>query len=315
MSEEEEREKEIIHGPEHWFSKWERQCLSELTEEDHVEDSRGEERGGDGEEEEDAERRLWHLFQNSATAVAQLYKERVCPHHQSVALWVPFQNAATAVTDLYKESMSAYESGVQSGLQRRRQEVLSWVTKRRRMIRREELISFLCGKKGPPPHSRVAMVMPNHTQPSVASPSPPDTDLTPFTQAIALHGASPHLSSSVAAPCVRRRNCTLQQETIDLSSSFTTHQNMTSHTQDVTSHATEHRDHREHAHQPIGSLPSSQQPINNLHSSNRPINSLHSSHQPMATHVEHIELASLRKRPSEPQATADSLTHKRHRYT
>lgn len=60
----EEGEAEIQeHGPEHWFSKWERQCLAEA------------EQGAQNEEEtEQSQQKLWHLFQNSATAVAQLYK-------------------------------------------------------------------------------------------------------------------------------------------------------------------------------------------------------------------------------------------------
>lgn len=60
----EEGESEIQeHGPEHWFSKWERQCLAE-TEQDNPNEEEGEQ----------SQQKLWHLFQNSATAVAQLYK-------------------------------------------------------------------------------------------------------------------------------------------------------------------------------------------------------------------------------------------------
>lgn len=60
----EEGEAEIQeHGPEHWFSKWERQCLAEAEQEEPLE-----------EEAEQSQQKLWHLFQNSATAVAQLYK-------------------------------------------------------------------------------------------------------------------------------------------------------------------------------------------------------------------------------------------------
>ncbi|XP_016402647.1 UPF0472 protein C16orf72 homolog [Sinocyclocheilus rhinocerous] len=60
----EESEEEIHeHGPEHWFSKWERQCLAEAEREEPSE-----------EEVEQNQEKLWHLFQNSATAVAQLYK-------------------------------------------------------------------------------------------------------------------------------------------------------------------------------------------------------------------------------------------------
>ncbi|MBH0219728.1 DUF4588 domain-containing protein, partial [Listeria monocytogenes] len=98
------------------------------------------------EEVDESPEKLWHMFQNSATAVAQLYKDRVC-HQQGLSLWVPFQNAATAVTNLYKESVDAhqrsYELGIQMGQQRRNKEVLAWVKKRRRNIRREDLISFL----------------------------------------------------------------------------------------------------------------------------------------------------------------------------
>ncbi|KTG01438.1 hypothetical protein cypCar_00045170 [Cyprinus carpio] len=60
----EEGEAEIHeHGPEHWFSKWERQCLAEAEREEPSE-----------EEVDQNQEKLWHLFQNSATAVAQLYK-------------------------------------------------------------------------------------------------------------------------------------------------------------------------------------------------------------------------------------------------
>lgn len=51
------------HGPEHWFSKWERQCLAEAEQRELSE-----------EEADNHQDKLWHLFQNSATAVAQLYK-------------------------------------------------------------------------------------------------------------------------------------------------------------------------------------------------------------------------------------------------
>jgi len=64
----EEGEAEIQeHGPEHWFSKWERQCLAEAEQEEPTE-----------EETEQSQQKLWHLFQNSATAVAQLYKGAIC---------------------------------------------------------------------------------------------------------------------------------------------------------------------------------------------------------------------------------------------
>lgn len=205
------------HGPEHWFSKWERQCLAEAEQDEPSE-----------EETEQSQQKLWHLFQNSATAVAQLYKDRVC-QQQGLSLWVPFQNAATAVTNLYKESVEAhqrsYDLGIQVGYQRRNKEVLAWLKKRRRNIRREDLISFLCGKAPPPRNPRappkLAVMSPSRPS-SAETVSSVETDLQPFREAIALHGLSgamasisvrsgapgspTHLRDGSAPPAGRRRN-------------------------------------------------------------------------------------------------------------
>uniref|UniRef100_A0AAQ4RA93 HUWE1 associated protein modifying stress responses a n=1 Tax=Gasterosteus aculeatus aculeatus TaxID=481459 RepID=A0AAQ4RA93_GASAC len=179
------------HGPEHWFSKWERQCLAEA-----------EQREPSEEEADNDQDKLWHLFQNSATAVAQLYKDRAC-HQQGLSLWVPFQNSATAVTNLYKESAEAhqrsFDRGIQIGHQRRNKDMLAWVKKRRRTIRREDLISFLCGKA--PPHRssranpRLAMVAPSRANSPAETGSSVETDLQPFREAIALHGLSGAMAS------------------------------------------------------------------------------------------------------------------------
>ncbi|XP_051994358.1 HUWE1-associated protein modifying stress responses-like [Xyrauchen texanus] len=188
----EESEAEIHeHGPEHWFSKWERQCLAEAEREEPSE-----------EEVDQNQDKLWHLFQNSATAVAQLYKDRVC-HQQGLSVWSPFQNAATAVTNLYKESDEAhkrsYELGIQIGHQRRNRDVLAWVKKRRRSIRREDLISFLCGK-APPPRTfkaapKLTVMSPNRSPSSDTVLSSVESDLQPFCEAIALHGLSGAMAS------------------------------------------------------------------------------------------------------------------------
>ncbi|XP_028828310.1 UPF0472 protein C16orf72 homolog isoform X2 [Denticeps clupeoides] len=123
--------------------------------------------------------------------------DRVCQQQQGLSLWVPFQNAATAVTNLYKESVDAhqrsYDLGVQLGHQRRNKDVLAWVKKRRRNIRREDLISFLCGKTPPP---RSARTTPRLTVVSSAETSSSvETDLQPFREAIALHGLSGAMAS------------------------------------------------------------------------------------------------------------------------
>ncbi|XP_047656811.1 telomere attrition and p53 response 1 protein isoform X2 [Tachysurus fulvidraco] len=161
----EDNEAEIQeHGPEHWFSHWESQCLAEAEQQEP------------SEEEVDHNReKLWHMFQNSATAVAQVYKESVDAHQRS------------------------YELGIQTGQQRRNKEVLAWVKKRRRTIRREDLISFLCGKAPPPRVSRATPRIPPSWPPPSDSVSSVETDLQPFREAIALHG----LSGAMAGVSVR----------------------------------------------------------------------------------------------------------------
>nr|XP_023472108.1 UPF0472 protein C16orf72 homolog isoform X2 [Equus caballus] len=189
----EEGEAEIQeHGPEHWFSKWERQCLAEAEQDEQLPPELQEEAAAAAQPEH-KQQKLWHLFQNSATAVAQLYKDRVC-QQPGLSLWVPFQNAATAVTNLYKESVDthqrSFDIGIQIGYQRRNKDVLAWVKKRRRTIRREDLISFLCGKVPPPRNSRapprLTVVSPSRAT-SAETSSSVETDLQPFREAIALH--------------------------------------------------------------------------------------------------------------------------------
>lgn len=110
------------------------------------------------------------------------------------------------------------------------QDMLAWVKKRRRTIRREDLISFLCGKA--PPHRssranpRLAMVAPSRANSPAETGSSVEADLQPFREAIALHGEDyfeypgsiayfffhlkislllhylPHLISFVCVPCL-----------------------------------------------------------------------------------------------------------------
>ncbi len=67
-----------------------------------------------------------------------------------MSLWLPFQNAASSVTSLYKECIESQkrfsEFGFQIGQQRRNKELLAWAMKRKRHIRREDLIAFLSGR-------------------------------------------------------------------------------------------------------------------------------------------------------------------------
>ncbi|XP_012582535.1 PREDICTED: UPF0472 protein C16orf72 [Condylura cristata] len=185
-----------------WFSKWERQCLAEAEQEAQLPPELQEEAAGPQSERQ----RLWHLFQISATAVAQLYKDGGCPQ-PGRSVWDPFQHAAMAVTSLYKESGDAHQRsfdlGVQVGCQRRIKDVLEWVKKGRSTILREDLISFLCGKvpPAPPPPSRPSRVPPKPPAGAPGQPAAPessssvDVDLQPFHEAIALHGLSGAMAS------------------------------------------------------------------------------------------------------------------------
>lgn len=81
----EEGEAEIQeHGPEHWFSKWERQCLAEAEQDEQLPPELQEEAAA-GAQPEHKQQKLWHLFQNSATAVAQLYKGEGRRRHLAAA--------------------------------------------------------------------------------------------------------------------------------------------------------------------------------------------------------------------------------------
>lgn len=83
----EEGEAEIQeHGPEHWFSKWERQCLAEAEQDEQLPPELQEEAAAAAQPEH-KQQKLWHLFQNSATAVAQLYKGEGRRRHLAAAAW------------------------------------------------------------------------------------------------------------------------------------------------------------------------------------------------------------------------------------
>ncbi|XP_075232336.1 HUWE1-associated protein modifying stress responses [Lycorma delicatula] len=127
-----------------WITNWEQQCVQHLESEPDYEGQLHSER-------DLATQKAWCCFQNAAASIAQLYKDRL----QDVSsLWLPFQTAAGTVATLYKESTESIrrsgELGVQCGYQRRTKELLSWARKKRRNIRREDLISYLAGKALPP---------------------------------------------------------------------------------------------------------------------------------------------------------------------
>ncbi|KAK3579516.1 hypothetical protein CHS0354_028344 [Potamilus streckersoni] len=198
-----EEGQEADHLSENWFSNFEDQCLEELDSEPNMEESLQRERDLNVQN-------LWIQFQNSATAIAQLYKDR----HNELSVWIPFQNAASSVTTLYKDSVETIrryvDLGIQTGRQNRTKDIVSWVRKKRKHIRREELLAYLCGKN-PPPRSRLpsSCNVARHTQsPRLAIdrpisrfntpeslPTSDEPDLEAFRQAIALQGLNGAMSN------------------------------------------------------------------------------------------------------------------------
>ena len=64
-----------------------------------------------------------------------------------MSVWIPFQNAAKNVTCLYQEGLEAQKKltdvCTQYGVHKRNKELLAWVKKKKRLILREDLISFI----------------------------------------------------------------------------------------------------------------------------------------------------------------------------
>lgn len=185
-----------------WATNYEQQCLQQIESEPDYEAQLQSER-------DLANQKVWFMFQNTATSIAQLYKDRL----QGVSLWLPFQTAAGTVTALYKESSDAVrrvgDLGMQSGYQRRTKELLNWARKRRRHIRREDLIAYLAGKPLPPSraHHRVSprprmlldcsgLMHPGSNPDSHQSGAVGiDDNLHTFREALALSGAARRRSS------------------------------------------------------------------------------------------------------------------------
>lgn len=182
-----------------WYTNWEQQCAEALEAEPDCE-------GLLHNEKEVYSQQMWANFQTTASAIAQLYKDRTL----GVSLWVPFQTAAGTVTSLYKDSVDSMrrcsDLGVEMGKQKRSKEIMNWARKKRRMIRREDLLAYLAGKPPPPrPHSHRSSPKPrmmvcgsspsqSPTPSMVVAPTPtpgsnPDPELHTFREAIAVSGS------------------------------------------------------------------------------------------------------------------------------
>ncbi|XP_025836540.1 UPF0472 protein C16orf72 homolog [Agrilus planipennis] len=124
-----------------WLSNWEQHCITSVDEQPNYEQLLITET-------DNAHRTIWASFQDSATAIAQLYKDRHSSEPSS--LWAPFQTAAGSITTLYKDSCDVLrntsEVAIQCGYQKRNIELFNWAKKRRRHIKREDLLAYLAGK-------------------------------------------------------------------------------------------------------------------------------------------------------------------------
>lgn len=107
--------------------------------------------------------------------------------------------ACVCLTDSVDTAKHCMESGVQRGRQRQLKDIVSWVKKRRRHIRREDLLAFLSGKN-PPQRTKISGGVVRHNGsarmdrsfprlPSVENlPRNTEADLQCFREAIALQG-------------------------------------------------------------------------------------------------------------------------------
>ncbi|XP_005095137.1 UPF0472 protein C16orf72 homolog [Aplysia californica] len=146
MSQEDNYDNE--QSPDHWSSRFEDECFGELEAQGGVE-SRVQSI------EEHTAQQLWLGFQQTSTAIAQLYNFKDSAHDGYVLL-VPFNKAAESLTKFYKDSLNnareCLRLGVQSGRSSRARDIAAWARKKRKSIRRDELLAYLCGKSLPPHH-------------------------------------------------------------------------------------------------------------------------------------------------------------------
>lgn len=187
---------------ESWLSNWEEETIHDWESESNM-DERVQM------ETESYSQKLWQSFQNSATAIAQLYRDQ---SNNCVSLWVPFQNSASCVTLMYKDSLDiakkALEIGIQCGQHRRNRDLLTWAKKRRRNIRKEDLIAHLCGRNPPVRHHHhhhhhshrpSATLTRANSRISLTPPQPveddSEPDLQPFRDALALQGLNGAMSN------------------------------------------------------------------------------------------------------------------------
>ncbi|GFO10388.1 chromosome 16 open reading frame 72 [Plakobranchus ocellatus] len=112
-------------------------------------------------EEEDLNPVEWKINYNPQTvgvmSSSEKYKKINIPGAASQdgchVLMVPFNKAAESLTKFYKDSLinarECLRLGVQSGRNSRARDIAAWARKKRKCIRREELLAYLCGRSIP----------------------------------------------------------------------------------------------------------------------------------------------------------------------
>ena len=91
-----------------------------------------------------------------------------------------------------------FERGIQFGHNKRMRDLITWVKKKRRHIRKDELLAFVCGKPPPPVktqrHSPPRCRLGSRSHSDRGAPRSPtsiadsEPDLTPFQNALAIQG-------------------------------------------------------------------------------------------------------------------------------
>lgn len=147
------------NGDELWLNQYEEECFDEVNANYDEANARFDHT------KEQQIKNIWSYFLDTAEHITQLYKHRQynASAHNAAAQaqatnnsWEMYTAAAGNVTKLYKESTEGMrksnELAIQVGYQRRNKEISDFVrNKRRRYIRRDDLLSFLAGKPLPPP--------------------------------------------------------------------------------------------------------------------------------------------------------------------
>jgi len=111
------------------------------------------------EKKKELEQKAKSNFSNTASAVAQLYKDGCSGRREDH--WISFQNAAEHTTVMYKDftdGLKGYcEAADRYAVSKARKEIYFWLKRKKKFVRKDELMKFLAGS--PPPYNRNISVL------------------------------------------------------------------------------------------------------------------------------------------------------------